>query len=343
MSISAGLIATVVVVTGFIAWRSRAKSGVSTGPGEADRLGGPDGTRIRKGLEEGDLDGFKALIAGLPPGAWSDRTFLVALFATHMRRDVLDQWVKNEPSNPLAWLCRGRHAIKWAWDARGGGRGSTVSEDGARLFFERLELADEDLEKAAELDPKDPSPYAFQLTVDRGLGRDLEAAREHFGLAIVRDPENFTAHEQLHTLLTEKWLGSHDQMFEFTRGAAAKAPAGSDLLALVLLSHTERWAFPMLFQNDAKASREYVADPAVRAEIAQAWDRCLALPETKRRFSTAILLNHAAGWFYLLEDHARLKAVMERLGDARADLPWSWISLLPTRSWNKARKLAGLS
>jgi hypothetical protein len=326
---------------GFVAWRKRVRAGGSTGPGELDRLAPEECLRIRKELEAGKLDALKALLAGLPPGAWSDRTWLIAMYSQHLRRDALDAWVATEPESQLARLVRGRHAIKWAWDARGGGRGSGVGEDAARLFVERLELAREDLLHAAELDPRDPAPWAFLITVDRGLSEDLEVAREHFGLATVRDPENFTAHEQMVTLLTEKWLGSHDQMFEFARAAAEKAPPGSDLGALVLLAHTERWGFFRLFENDDKGAEAYAKDPSVRLEIAHAWDRVLAAPELRNRRSTVMLLNHAAAWLHLLEDHARLKPAMQRLGDARADMPWEWFTF-PRTSWRKARELAGL-
>ena len=62
-----------------------------------------------------------------------------------------------------------------------------------------------------------------------------------FAQVVRRHPTHLVAHQQMLQFLCRKWFGSTEEMFDFARTAAAKAPAGSLLPELVVVAHIEHW------------------------------------------------------------------------------------------------------
>src|SRR5688572_23236106 len=263
----------------------------ATGPAEADRLAPPDGKALRIACANSDVSSLNALLGSLPPGAWDDRAFFIGLYAEHINRVILDAWCQNETKSTMAHLLRGRHAIHWAWEARGSGQADTVSAEGWRLYGERLGLAKQDFLYCTQLDPADPTPWAMLVHVGRGLdGADTETPA-WFGEAVRRDPEHFLAHENMLSFLTEKWHGSHDKMFRFARDSASRARPGSDLPALIIRAHVERYVYFKLFEDDEAGAERWARDPSNQTEVATVWERALGQVTQKR--SSIYFRNHA--------------------------------------------------
>ena len=311
----------------FVMSRMRAAGGAagggwgSTGPTEADRLLGPDGPKLRAAVQGSDVSVLNArLLAGR--GNWDERGMLVDLLGRVCPRMTLDAWCQSEPGSPIPFLMRGTQSIEWAWEARGSGGGDTVTEEGWRLFAERLTLDERDFQIAAQLDPADPTPFAMLVLVARGLDQGVPVAREMFQQAVARDPENSLAHKQMLVFLTEKWHGSHETMFQFAREAAARAPDGSDLHALVIRAHVERWIYFKLFDGDAAGAAAYASDAKNQQEVAAAWEKSLGSPALRERMSTIVLHNDAAFWFWNAKDRPRLQREIQRIGNAYTEMYW---------------------
>src|SRR6185437_9781417 len=60
------------------------------------------------------------------------------------------------PNDPGPLYVKGEVCVQWAWQARGSGVAATVTDKGWKLMAERLTEAEATLERAYELDPKDP-------------------------------------------------------------------------------------------------------------------------------------------------------------------------------------------
>jgi hypothetical protein len=105
----------------------------------------------------------------------------------------LDEWAQACPDSAVRLLFRGSRTRWWAWQARGSGRAKVVPPDAWRVFHERLVTADQELGRAAALDPADPTPHVIALTVARGLSLGQAEARRRFGEAHRRDPFNAAA------------------------------------------------------------------------------------------------------------------------------------------------------
>src|SRR5581483_2495023 len=81
----------------------------------------------------------------------------------------------------------GRHAVKAAWDARGSGLSATVTEEGGRLFGERLQEAETALAAAWAADPTCAPAAAEMIRVCMGRGHDRGVMEQWFRRALEAD------------------------------------------------------------------------------------------------------------------------------------------------------------
>lgn len=112
-------------------------------------------------------------------------------------------------------VVRGGFLIRHAWDARGGGFADTVTVDGARLFQERLTVAQAALTAAYELDADRPHAPTLMLTVCKGRGHLRPEMETWFERAMTADPDNFQACIAKLDYLHPKWrgkLGEHEHI-----------------------------------------------------------------------------------------------------------------------------------
>jgi hypothetical protein len=78
---------------------------------------------------------------------------------------------ENWPNDYTSWLLKGNAYIKLAWAARGGGYINTVTAEGAKEFAEYLAIADQALNRAWELNSKDPLVAVKMISVELGQGQ----------------------------------------------------------------------------------------------------------------------------------------------------------------------------
>lgn len=121
------------------------------------------------------------------------------------------------PASPVPLTVKGVAYIGYAWDARGSGWANTVTEEGWAKMRERLAVAEELLEKAWKLDPKDPAPPTRMLVVELGQGRGRERMELWFKRAMEADPDNYSACAKKLYYLEPKWHGSAEDMLAFGR------------------------------------------------------------------------------------------------------------------------------
>ncbi len=281
------------------------------GDADARRLraaaAGDDWTAVRDVLvtiKEPDARAF-AVDTCLPPGpapAW------------------LTAWAAAEPWSALPPLLQGRHAISWAWEARGSGAASTVTPDGWRLFAERLAYADDCLVEAVARDRDDPTPWALMVVTARGRGLPKDAAERRFAEVTARHRWHVRAHEAMLQYRCAKWYGSHAEMHRFADETVADMPAGHPLGALVAIA-----AFEHRNRLDGDAKKAYQADPAVLAALHAAADRSVRHPAYARRPGWPVLEGYFALMFVYCGDGA---AAADRFAALEP-----WVARLPFGYW----------
>lgn len=157
------------------------------------------------------------------------------------QRERLDAWVAAAPRSPWARATRADFHVAWAWDARGSGYANTVTEEGWRLFGERLRQAAADIEAALELDPKNEVALVVRMTVATGLGVEPEVAARWFQPIESFDPPLFGAWNRYLNYLMPKWHGDEEgkEMWALARRAVKEHPDEPAFHVLTVFAHDE--------------------------------------------------------------------------------------------------------
>jgi hypothetical protein len=166
--------------------------------------------------------------------------------------------IRDEPDSTLPLLIRGARAVSWAWDARGGGLGDTIPPDVVRVWFARLQLAEDCLAEVVERDPGNAEAWHYLVTLGRARQLPLEERWRRFHRLIEINPAHLYGHTQMLNNLMAKWSGSTEAMFDFARSRAAACP-GTHVPVLIAQAHIEhRWR---------TGGREWLERDEVAAEL----------------------------------------------------------------------------
>jgi hypothetical protein len=92
-----------------------------------------------------------------------------------------------------------------------------VTPQGWKDFADRLAVASEVLKRAADLEPGNPDPPTYLLTVALGQGWSRDELDKWYQRALDADPDNYAAAEAVRYYLEPKWYGSPDEMIAFGR------------------------------------------------------------------------------------------------------------------------------
>lgn len=120
-------------------------------------------------------------------------------------------------SPALALSLEGTFEVAFAWQARGGGFANTVTDEGQKLFAERLAKAQDALQKAYQLDPNSPHAPIKMITVEMGEGNGRAAMEKWFERAMAADPDSYQACVNKLNFLLPRWYGSDKEMLAFGR------------------------------------------------------------------------------------------------------------------------------
>lgn len=108
-------------------------------------------------------------------------------------------------------MVRGRAAVFWAWEGRGGDWAYKVTPEGWKEFHGNLDEARKQLYRAAELFPERVSPYIRLITVEMGSG-DRAAMIDAFRKLVRYDAANEAGWDAVMWGLQPRWGGSQELM-----------------------------------------------------------------------------------------------------------------------------------
>ncbi len=183
---------------------------------------------VRARLNLGDYTAAEIALAKMRHP--SDRSFVAHACADWRTEPVwLHDWLIDKPQSAEAHLIRGIFGVIEAWKIRGVG---WVPKD-VDAFWGRLREADADLERAATLSPKDPTPWAWMLWTAKGLQLEMDEAQRRFNEAIARSPGHRAAHTFMLDYLKPKWFGSPEMVEQFVQDTLRRARPGSHMLVVV--------------------------------------------------------------------------------------------------------------
>jgi hypothetical protein len=281
----------------------------------------PEVRRLRDCQNKGDVAAVETFLRSV--SAPADREFYVEELTTWPGRPkFFDQWVKAAPDSADAWLLRGSHGIKWAWEARTGGRAEDVDQNAWQVFFARLKGAWSDLERAADLNPADATPYGQMVRCAVGLQLPLDQVLPCLAAARERAPEPWEAHLRMLYYLCEKWHGSHEQMLDFARKTSGEAFDGSGLPTLIAVAHTERWLYAKHFDQDKERAADYWDSPQVRTEILDAYRKSLGSRKYRPGRTSRWHRNFFAFALGKIKAQPEAAVEFEQIGNRPMEWPW---------------------
>lgn len=191
------------------------------------------------------------------------------------------------PDDPWPHVFNGNRQIKYAWEARGNGLADTVTDEGWRLFHERLNLADRELKRAWELDPTNAKAATAMISVELGLRGDRDEMEKWFGRALAADPDNFDACIVKLQFLLPRWHGSHEEMVAFGRECLAGQNWTGNLPYVLVRAHSD-------VAREMVEPQQYLAQPHVWDDIRSVHEGFLkAFPDAPR---AAWHRNRLAKW-----------------------------------------------
>lgn len=272
----------------------------------------------------------------LKNGCWDDAEDLLNQMDANIRYRVIkaladikcrpnefDQWLEARPESAMAYIVSGHHLIQWAWEARGSGIGSTVTKKGAKLYYERLFQAREELETAIEIKNQYADPYVGLITVAMGTGFARELLWEYFAKALSLSPRHYEAHTVMINALAEKWGGDDGEMFSVAYKATADLPDGDPLVGIIPVAHIENWLYLSMCNLDIQAER-YFKTQKVRNELAHAYNKISRCQLDTMEHIDA--LNNFAFCFYMAGMNTVSKEIIAKLGGDFVEYPWIYCS-----------------
>ncbi|MEV5957111.1 hypothetical protein AB0M11_25645 [Streptomyces sp. NPDC051987] len=280
--------------------------------------------------ESGDWEAVK--MAAAPFDLGRDHHVLGELSEVDGVQDWIGRAVEEDKEHrATALLISGARHINWGWDARTSARASDVSREQWRVFYERLNIAEEQLLEAAELRPDWITPWRRLLTSGRGmsLGSAVNEARRD--AALRRDPLDLSTHIAWVSHLQPRWHGEPGQALEFAREAFAGAPDGHGLGCAVAMAHIEDWV-----ESDDKKCLD---TPEIQAELRDAAKRSILHPGYQRRPGWQEDFNIFAMALSLAAESIVAPRVYHELDGALTRWPWTYMAQ-PENAYARFRRRA---
>lgn len=115
---------------------------------------------------------------------------------------------KKFPEEAFVALVEAKYWIDYAWNARGGGYASSITDDGRKLFKERLEKAEKILLDTKSFSAQFPAWYSEMIIVQSALDRSEDERDKVFLEGVKRYPTYYPIYFTMQNYLLPKWGGS---------------------------------------------------------------------------------------------------------------------------------------
>jgi hypothetical protein len=153
----------------------------------------------------------------------------------------VQSWVAATPNSITARVVLAQAYIDYAWDARGGETGDTVTNSGWKLFGQRLEQAKATLDEASALPRKCPEWYYAMQSVALGQGWDRRKVEELVERAIASEPGYYYYYRAHAYSLMPQWNGEDGDAAKFKPSRVRTA--SEEMLEIFLTSRLARKSF----------------------------------------------------------------------------------------------------
>jgi len=235
----------------------------------------------------------------------------------HNSRELTNAYVtiqkllfNNRPRWATAHLIKADFYLLYAWRGRGNGNADQVTEEGWRLFRERLAEAEQALNRAWALDRKNARIPVLMIQVAEGQQKKRPEMELWFQRAMNLDPDNYEACRRKLNYLYPEWYGSRDDMLAFGRECVASTNWGGHVPLILVDAHSE------LARSLPASDREaYWGLPEVWPDIKAAYEKYSRVnPDATRfRYPCAAYAFRCGQWQAFNEQIALLRKTGDEL------------------------------
>ena len=293
--------------------------------------------RLRQRLDGGDFTGAESLL--VQASDQSRERMIYGVGASPGAVPVCARWRAARPSSAWANVQLGASLIVSGWTLRGDSYAEDVDADAWAPFLDQLQSAEDPLHRAADLDPTLAEPYAWLMHSGLGQGAPRQHLHALFVAATTRVPLHWPAHYKYFLACTEKWGGSHADMFAFVTDPVSALPAGHIAHCLAAVACCE-----LALAEGVKSASRTLREPRFASDVTaalHAWldatpDRLDRKLERASGAFAGYALNHFAVALYLCGAEAPARAVLAALGGVIETVPWCWLASGPREKLNPA-------
>ena len=162
-------------------------------------------------------------------GSWKLHKFYVGLDTPrpgHPTQDdwkqhlkLVKRWVDDNPNSVTAPVVLARSYVSYAWDARGDGYADTVSDNGWKVFHERMMKAEAAL-KDSDFAGKCPEWFVAMMQVAQGESWGLSRFKPLFEQAVAYQRDYEYYYRVYAIMLSPKWFGAEGEAARFAEETA---------------------------------------------------------------------------------------------------------------------------
>ncbi len=246
---------------------------------------------------------------------------------------LVNKWKNVELNSAWAHISLGAIYINIAWEIRGESYAEYVDDSSWTPFLNNLQNSEAVLSRAIELDRTLAEPYSWLLHALLGQGEQLEVLQDVFNHAIRIEPQHYPSFYKFHMAVTDKWEGSHELMFSFSKETSQELEAGNILHGLVAHSYSE-FILSLLKSRTVDKVLAMMKQPQYANNIRDALFKWLNA--TPQNLSDKLLsindpmgketLNHFAMTLYATGAIEEAKLVFKALNKEIQSIPWVWIA-----------------
>ncbi len=173
--------------------------------------------RTHRASKECYADGvwkLKEVYAGLVPAETNSETQWQAGLT------AIREWIKAKPESITARVALADTLVSYAWKARGSGYANTVTENGWKLFEQRVMESAQVLKDSKALKETCPRWWSVMLTIAMASGVDKPRYQTVFAEARKAEPANEGYYFQMAYYLLPRWHGNPNDTARFLQEAA---------------------------------------------------------------------------------------------------------------------------
>jgi hypothetical protein len=166
-------------------------------------------------------DSFINAISGMVTNTMTD-----SRWDRHLKK--ISEWEEKKPDSVLPKAVKVSTLANYAWKARGGGWANSVTEEGWRLFGERLARAEQVLTDADRLPQTCPTLFKAGMTVALGNSWKRERMEALFRKCVKLFPDYMSVYESKYIFLMPRWGGAEGDAEAFLEESADKHGKGAE-------------------------------------------------------------------------------------------------------------------